>query len=393
MQFYTTDQIPAELARRSFTAGLMKIGPNGGAPLFGLTGLAKELMCKDTVHAYWTKELQFPSVTLNGAIASAATTTFTVVSTAQVKVGSLLRVRVVGESAHEIIEVITITNTTTLEVARGVAGTTAKAAIPDATVLIEIGTAYEQASEKPESRVILPARHTNNTQIFRDGWDVSGTLASVQMEVGDGAVLENKEDAMFFHGQSIEKALFFSVASVGTKNGKPRTTMDGIESTISKYAPTNLIEAGATTTFSQLESYLNPLFDKAVNGRMGNMRTLFVGGHAMSVINNIGIKSGQYNIEYGQTGFGLQFASFKTSRGTFEMIEHPLFNTNEEWKKMAVAMDLSNFDIRYLRKTFNKEYNDSGRDAMGGVFTTELTMELRNPFSCGIIYDLTAAAA
>ncbi|OYW72205.1 MAG: hypothetical protein B7Z24_01270, partial [Pseudomonadales bacterium 32-42-5] len=63
------------------------------------------------------------------------------------------------------------------------------------------------------------------------------------------------------------------------------------------------------------------------------------------------------------------------------MIEHPLFNTNTTWSKMAVAVDLSTFKLAYLgdRKTKSLEFNtdgnaaDNGIDAVGGTLTTELT--------------------
>jgi len=104
----------------------------------------------------------------------------------------------------------------------------------------------------------------------------------------------------------------------------------------------------------------------------------------------------------GQTNWGLQFSTFKTSRGTFRVIEHPLFNSNTSWQKMAVAVDLSSFTVAYLgdRKTQNKEFNqdgneanDNGIDAVGGTLTTELTAVVRNPPANAVIFGLTAGAA
>lgn len=83
------------------------------------------------------------------------------------------------------------------------------------------------------------------------------------------------------------------------------------------------------------------------------------------------------------------------------MVEHPLFNSNADWAKMAVAVDLSSFRLAYLgdRKTQNKEFNqdgdasDNGIDAVGGTLTTELTCVIKNPPANSIVYNLTAAAA
>lgn len=170
----------------------------------------------------------------------------------------------------------------------------------------------------------------------------------------------------------------------------------------SYYSATNVNTAGATTNYTQLEGFLDPVFNQATDPKVANERVLFVGGTAKRVINNIGRLNGTYYIVDGQTSYGLQFSTFKTARGTFRMIEHPLFNSNTDWSKMAVAVDLSSFRLAYLgdRKTQNKEFNqdateanDNGIDAVGGTLTTELTCVVKNPPANSIIYTLTAAAA
>ncbi|MNN11735.1 hypothetical protein D3C81_1247050 [compost metagenome] len=145
---------------------------------------------------------------------------------------------------------------------------------------------------------------------------------------------------------------------------------------------------------------LNPCFDQATDPKVANERVLFVGGTARTVINNIGRKSGYYQLVDGMTSFGLQFSTFKTSRGTFRLIEHPLFNSNAHWTKNALAVDLSSFKLAYLgnRKTQNKEFNvngqpavDNGIDAVGGSLLTEMTTEVHNPPANALITNLTAA--
>ena len=41
----------------------------------------------------------------------------------------------------------------------------------------------------------------------------------------------------------------------------------------------------------------------------------------------------------------------------------------------------------------DNEAPDNGLDAVGGTLTTELTTELKNPPACGLMTNLTAAAA
>jgi hypothetical protein len=168
------------------------------------------------------------------------------------------------------------------------------------------------------------------------------------------------------------------------------------------YSAPNLTVAGATTNYTQFEAAFDPAFNQATDPKVANERVLFVGGTAKKVINNIGRLNGTYMMVDGQTSWGLQFSTIKIARGTFRVIEHPLFNTNPSWSKFAIAVDLSSFNLAYLgdRKTANKEFNldgnnaaDNGIDAVGGTLTTELTTVIKNPPAFAIMTNLTAGAA
>jgi len=378
----------------SFAGTLIRLQPNGSAPLFGLTGLLPKGVCTAIEHGYFAKSLVFPSITM-GASALSADTTLTVASTATIVAGDLLRY----QSTGEVVRVLTIASASSITVARAV-GQIAAAAIGNNAKAYYIGNAFEQASTKPAARTIKPARIMNYTQIHRNGWVLSRTLAAVKNVLNLDEVSDNMQDAAHFHGQSIENTMLFGQRSSSFVNGQYMTTSDGIVERV-RADTTNTSTALSTTNYTQLETMLNGVFDTRASGQSsGNERILFCGGQAITVLNNIGRLSGQYQIVDGQTNFGLQFATFKTSRGKFRMIEHPMLNTNDDWKKMAIAVDLSVIRLLPLRgrDTFHEQYGRSGQladnvqDAVGGVYTTENTLELTNPSSCAVIYGLTAAA-
>lgn len=394
--FQTYNAIPDYL-RKSYAANMLRYAPNGMAPLFGLTNMAGSGTALSVEHGYFAKTMVFPSVTLTAAVANGAATTFTVASTANILPGDLLR----ANSTGEVVRVMTVASATSITVLRGV-GTIAAAAIADTVVLYGIGNAHEQGSLRPASRLMNPVRVQNNTQIFRNAWALPGTLEAIAPIVGNSLVAESKQDCGLFHAADIEKSLIFGQKSGQVVNQQYMTTMDGIVETVRRLAPAgNTTVAGATTDYDELEDALEPCFDTITNGRNGNERVLIVGGTARKVINQIGRLSGQYQIVDGQTNFGLQFQTFKTSRGTFRMIEHPMLNSNADWKKMAIALDLPSIKMMYLagRKTQNREYNmngtpvDSGIDAVGGTLTTECTLEITNPSAHAVIYGLTQGVA
>jgi hypothetical protein len=357
-------------------------------------------------HGFFTKTMLFPQVTLSAAGQLTGDTTFTVVSTANILPGMILRADATGEN----VIVNSVPTSTSVNVTRAV-GTIAAGAITASTNLYQVGNAFEEASIRPNALIINPVRITNLTQIFRNTWAISDTIRTTQMIAGDTNIAESRQDCAAFHAADIEKSLFFGQKFQGTRNGQPFRTMDGLLSIVgnltyypASYAAVNVNTAGSTTNYTQLEGFLDPVFNQATDPKVANERVLFVGGSAHRVINNIGRLNGTYYIADGQTSWGLQFGTFKTTRGTFRVIEHPLFNTNASWSKMAIAVDLSTFRIAYLgdRKTQNREFNadmtdvdpvDNGIDAVGGTLTTEATAVIKNPPANSIILGLTAAAA
>lgn len=396
MQLYSTSQLltmAPNIIKRSFAANLMRLQPNGNMPIFGMSAMAKAYTIGNVVHSFWAKQALFPRVTLSAA-ALVGDTTLTVVSSGDVIPGSLLmhyRVTAGSYLPCEIIRVTAVPTATSLTVVRGFAGTTA-AAIANSSVLIEIGNAYEEGSAMPTSRAIVMSEHVNNTQIFRNSWDAANTAAAVSLEPGVQLTAENKMDAMFFHGQSIEWFSIFGRKSSSVVNGKPCRTMDGIEALVTAFAPGNIRAAASTTTFKQLEGMLHPVLDTVVAGQSSSDKIIWCGSQAMEVINDIGVASGRYELTADSTVFGTQFRKFRTSRGNFSLIEHPLLNSNNHTKGMAIIGDLGGIDWPTLRKTKHEDVAFNGTDAVSGVFTTELTMELTNPLGWGIIHGLTAAA-
>jgi len=386
----------------SFAAAITRLMPNGTAPLFGLTSMLQTETAVQVEHGFFTKTAVFPSLTLGAAVADGAANTFTTTNTNFAVPGSLYR----AQSTGEVVIINTVASSTSVTVTRGV-GNVAAGAIASGVRLYYIGSAFEEASTRPNSRNIAPVRITNLTQIFRDTWAVSGSAAATQVIAGDTPVAENRQDCATFHATGIETSLFFGQKSSGTRNGQPFRTMDGLISLVgnltyypSSYSAANIFTAGSTTNYTQLENMLDPTLNQVTDPTAGNQRMIFCGSEARKVFNNIGRLNGQYQLVDGQTSYGLQFASFKIARGTFNMVEHPLFNSNPDWARMAIVLDLSSFRLAYLngRQTSSQDFNmngtpvDNGIDAVGGTLTTELTCVLKNPPANAVISNLTAAA-
>lgn len=394
--------MPADFAKKSFAGAITRLMPAGAAPLFGITSMIKSETAIATEHGYWTKTMVFPEGNSSSG-QLVGDTTFAITSTINLLPGMLLR----NQRTQEQVIINTVPNATSITVNRAV-GTVAAAAVNLNDKWYQVGTAFEEASNRPTAMNIAPVKITNLTQIFRNSWAVSGSADQVSVVAGDTNLSESKQECAAFHAVDIEKSLIFGQKSQGTRNNKPFRSMEGLVSIIgnlayypSSYVTPNISTAGATTTYAQLEGFLDPCFNQVSDPMASTERLLFVGSTARKVINGIGRISGQYQIVDNQTNFGLQFSTFKIARGMFRMVEHPLFNSNADWSKMAIALDLGSFNVAYLgnRKTQHKGYNmsgdvasDNGVDAIGGTLTTELTAILKNPPANGVIHNLTLAA-
>jgi hypothetical protein len=397
---FNTALFTQDLAKKSFAGMITRLMPNGAAPLFGLTAMLAAETALQMEHGFFTKTMVFPSFTCTAAGQLSTDVIFTGVNTANLLPGMILRVDTTGEN----VIVNSVLGPTQISVQRSV-GTIAAAAIGASVALYMVGNAYEEASLRPTALAINPVRITNYTQIFRNTWALADSVRATQMIAGDTNVAENRQDCAGFHAADIEKALFWGQKYVGSRNGQSFHTMDGLINIITANAAANVTTLGATTNYTQIEAALDPCFNVATNPQVANERLLFVGGTAHRVLNNIGRLNGTYFITDGQTSYGLQFGTLKIARGTFRIIEHPLFNAfgpTTTWAKMAVAVDLTTFNLAYLgdRKTQNREFNtdgdmeaqDNGIDAVGGTLTTEVTCLVKNPPANAVLYNFTAAA-
>lgn len=380
----------------SFAKAMSYLMPNGSAPIFALTGWFPKETASHYKHSYWQRAMPFQMLTTTAAYVS-TDTTIAVTDSSGIVPGMMFR----NPTTNENIMIGSVPSGTSVTISRGI-GSVAAGAIASGAVLYFIGNAYEEGSSRPSAVNIQEVEVYNYTQIFRNAWAVTGTAAVIQKFVGADTVQTNKTDSAKEHAKSIEFALMFGQLYSGTLNGKPFRTMRGFEDTCRSNS--RIEAAGATTNYAQLEALLDPVFDYNTDEAMGSKRLMCCGSQAFSTINNIGRLSGSYQLVQGQSQFGLQFSTFLTSRGEFTLLSHPLLNAQPWTKKMAFVIDTGAVAVPYLggRDTVYEEYalqnggavrvGDSGVDATGGSYLTELTFQLRNPLSCKVITNLTAAS-
>lgn len=387
---------PAELNLRSFAGTILRLFPNGSAPMFALTSQSGKSRAVSTTHGYFSKTMAFVKGALGAAVADGAATSINVGST----VGMTPNMVLYFPSTRENVRILTVVDATGITVKRGY-GRVAAAAIGNGAAFFQVGTSFEEGSLRPVARQLATVYIPNYTQIFRNAWGLTDTARASLAEMGYSNVAESRKDCSLFHSTDIESAIIWGqpVAPIIGPGGQPIHATQGVIDAMEQYAPQNTNAAAATTNFDQLVQLLEPAFAYSTDMANPKERVLFGDAQAIRVIHEIGVRSGQVQILQAETSFGMQFIRFKFYKGTINLIEHPLMNGLQQ-SGMALVMDMPALKLAYMdgRDTKAEEYGAGGKlleqgiDGVGGSLTTELCVELINPFSCALITGLTKGA-
>ncbi len=392
---FNTTLNPAELNAKSFAGTILRLFPNGSAPLFALSSQSGKSKAKASTHGYFSKTLSFIKTTSTVADASGATT-MNVASTAGMTPFMVL----MNTRTRENIRVLTIASATTVTVTRAF-GRVAAAACQIGDNLIQVGTAFMEGSDRPTARQLSTVYIANYTQIFRNAWGLTDTARASLAEMGYSNIAESRKDCSMFHSIDAESAILFGQPKMDTSGSQPLHATQGIIDAIYQYAPSNVNAAGATTNYDQLVALVEEAWTYSTDASNPKMRAGFCDSTAMKVMHQIARLSGQVEIMQSETTFGMQFTKFKFYKGEINLIEHPLMNALQTAATgTLLVMDLPALKLAYMdgRDTIAEEYNINGKvipngtDGVGGSLTSEFAVELINPYSCVYVTGLTAGA-
>ena len=393
---FNTNLNPAELNAKSFAGTILRLFPNGSAPLFALTSQAGKSKAKASTHGYFSKTLTFVKTTASAADA-AGVTNLSVASSAGMTVSMVL----MNTRTRENYRVTAIPDATHVTVTRAFGRVVAAANIIGDN-LICVGTAFMEGSDRPVARQLSTVYIANYTQIFRNAWGLTDTARASLAEMGYSNIAESRKDCSMFHSIDAESAILFGQPKMDTSGSQPLHATQGIIDAIYQYAPSNVNAAGETTNYDQLVALVEEAWTYSTDASNPKMRAGFCDSTGMKVMHQIARLSGEVEIMQSETSFGMQFTKFKFYKGEINLIEHPLMNALQTAATgTLLVMDLPALKLAYMdgRDTIAEEYNINGKvipngtDGVGGSLTSEFAVELINPNSCVYVTGLTAGAA
>ncbi len=403
-------------APTDFAGQVLRKAPQGSAPLFALSTLTGSEIATAPNYTWSSRSIRLPILKLGAGlpVAPAGSNQAIIVDNVDNLVpGHTLQIGSSGEQ----VRIESIQSDTQIVIRRGFGSVPPQVATPGDSMYIT-GNAHEESSLMPlavteNGSASGLATYTNCTQIVRNSWGLSGTVAATTATTSSMgrynmpvSPANNKQEAALAHARDIEMMGLFGQYVNSIRAGQPIRAADGLISQISKYAPQNVQVAGPTTTFSQFQEMLNTTLQVKVDESSDNSKVIWTGNKGASFLQQMGrILNPNIQSTWQTTTFGLRFRDFQTDLGDFTWVVHPLLNLVPEWSGMMLVLDMPTLKWKYLsgrqtaHTTFNAGINrpnqdteSSGIDAMGGTFLSELSLKVSVPEANAVLYGLCTPA-
>lgn len=252
-----------------------------------------------------------------------------------------------------------------------------------------IGTSFEEGSERPGAVASNPFPRTNQCQIFRNAWDITGTAMATQYRFGS-RLSRNKSEAAMCHAEDIERSLLWGRSHIGVVNNKPQRLMDGV---IAQLRTNFFASPAGGLTRRSLTDYVERLFSVNIQGA-SNERITFCGNVAARALEEIIRRYSVYHVELPDNEWGLRVMRYVTPFGNLTLLIHPMFNESPVWSQQLISLHPAAMTMVWLRRTFEQDGDEQGkasnlRDATSGVFTSELTVKYGVEQTGAVMEDVT----
>jgi len=379
--------------------------PNGDTPVTAFLGKAGKQACRSRRFHWWDESQDIVRVTASGTTVTAGTSIVITSgdptttnpervygSALNLKAGDILMREPVAEAttyASEHMIVASVTNATTFTVARGAAGTT-PGQFTHGTALTLIGSAYAEGTGAPDAASRNPLEYVNYTQIFKETYDVTGTVEQEMTRTGD-PVKNDRKRKMWDHARAIEMALLFGLRSTTTgANGKPLRTTNGLRAQINTQ---NVTIFGTTPTVTTVLDAIYPVFD--FNTMAGNTRIAICGNRALNGVNAMIHADSGSEMKLGEKikMYGWDLREYILPQGSIYLRTHPFLNRHPVLSKSMWIIDFSALKWRYLRNRdtkFKDNVQNNDEDRRKGLWLTEGGLQVDyGGLTCGYLGNVT----
>ena len=367
-----TGEFSSDFRPKNYRELFTLLEPNGNAPLNALLSFGSTEGTDDPEYKNFRDELPDRKLTVNGAVASATTTTITVDASDDNKF-AVNGAIIVNSGTGEVMRATADTTGTTLTVARNIGSTTHQ--IADNAELFVAGFAAAENDDVGTAITFDATVASNYTQIFRTAFGVSNTLKSTYLRTGD------KEDeamtkALKLHMSDIERAMFFGIkAEDNASSATPRRYTGGLTTTL-----TTVIDCDSDID-GDLSSMNEDQFDeeliKTVFKYGSKEKIAFCGYKVAAHLQAFG--KDRWRPESVQGAYGVNLTRYNTFAGDLMVHLHPQFRQIPGMDDAMVIVDFPYLKYRHLDGRDTALYENRQGNGVDGViheYLTECGLEL-----------------
>jgi len=272
--------------------------------------------------------------------------------------------------------------------------------LSDADRVLVSGNINSEGSAMPDAISYDPTEWYNYTQIFRTPLEITGTAIETKLRTNPQAYQELKRECLENHSLELEKGFLWGVPSSGIgDNGKiERTTLGlipairggytghgGSAGTVSDFA-TSSTYAGQSWLAggeSWLEDQLEIIF------RYGSRQKLMLcGSGTLMAINKLVKNGGQYTFTPATNTYGINIMNWHTPIGSIGLLTHPLFSQESTTRNIGVIYEPENLKYKFIKNRDTQFIGESlaktnsgwtRRDGIKEEYLTEAGLEYHHP--------------
>jgi hypothetical protein len=265
-----------------------------------------------------------------------------------------------------------------------------------------IGNINPEGGEMPDAIALNPVKVYNYTQIFRTPLSITRTARKTRLRTGE-PYQKMKAEALEMHSWEMELAFLWGIRTENIgDNGKPERTTMGVINFIRQYMPANCDDytlnaayagldwVAATGGIVWLKAMLEQIFRYGANEKLCLCGSGFLLG-----IDALAQQHGHVLLEPMQKVFGMEITRWVTPFGSIYMKTHPLFSYDITTRYMAVILEPKELGYRYIddtmfygestAKTHPEGYGNRRLDGTNEEFLTECGLEFGLPQKCAVL--------
>lgn len=412
---WVTDQRPMNWRKQ-----ILKLYPNGMAPLTAILSLAGSKNVDDPQFHWWTQEQTAVSGDVSGIFTIAdlsvayvtggvvGDTLFVQVTTTianRIRQGHEILLRDASDYRVDVVGKITEVHRGTTNSVLAVKLLEADDNSPDHDLsdcdnFKIIGNINPEGGEMPDAISLNPTKVYNYTQIFRTPLSITRTARKTRLRTPND-YQKAKSEALEMHSWEMELAYIWGIRSENIgDNGKPERTTMGVVNFIRQYAAANCDDYALNATYAGQtwaaggETWLKAMLEQIF--RYGAEEKLCLCGSGFLLgIDALAMTGGQINLTPGQKIYGMQIREWLTPFGSISMKTHPLFSHDATTRNMGIILEPKELENKYIddtafygensSKTHSEGYGQRRIDGTNEEYLTECGLEFGLPQKCAVL--------